>query len=345
MKPIRLVFGSNEFFVESRTKALLEDYSQWALETFDGAFHNINELKQTLDHVLTGLQTMDFFASQKCVWLKATNLLASDSPALTEGGKAIAERWIEGLRNLPEGVLLVISAVPVDKRTTLFKTLQGLSEWEELDDKQSELYLTKIIQQCSKQLGVGIEADARELLFQKLNKQPRAIANEFEKLACFKAFQGSITYDDVLQCTPTWANDEFFEPVEAFYEQNETRYLRSLRDYFILKNEARALLSALQNRNRLHIQLAALKLPSVSKVSLDKAYARYQETYGPINDKSSFCIFSQNPWYLSRIKTRFSLKTLLEIQKELVTVFDRTLSHPKYGEDWLKHLARFFAAE
>lgn len=339
---LHFIFGTDEFFVELKTKKLLDPFSQHSLEVIDGMANTLADCKQVLSKVIEALQTVDFFSSQKCVWLRGTNLFATGSPALTEGGQSTVEHFLSAVERTPEGVHLFLSASPVDKRTRFFKAMQALCTCEELEEKQSETYRKFLIQKLCKEWHMTIEPDACELLFQKLNRQPRAIANEWEKLACAKQGTGCITLQDVKTYTPTWLNDEFFEPVEAFYEKDEARYLRSLRNHFTLHKEMRTVCTLFQNRNRLLIQLASLRLPSVSKVNLEKKYSMYAENFGSINDKNTFCVFSQNPWYLSRLKSPFPLSTLLEIQQALVEVFDQLLQYPKQAYAWMGNFVRFF---
>ena len=340
---IYFIFGADDFFVELRAKKCIEERTkEFSLETIDGTVNTIADLKQVIDRVVEALQTADFFAPNKCVWLRATNLFSTGSPATTEGGQASAEKFLSLLQRLPSEVRLVISASPVDKRMRLFKTVQTLATCEEMEEKQSETYLRFLVKKLCKEQGVTIEADACELLFQKMNRQPRAIANEFEKLACAKQWSGSVTFEDVQTYTPTLMNNEFFEPVEAFYAKDTARYIRSLRQHFILNKEPRSVWTMFQNRNRLLIQSAALGLKSISKTTLDKAYTAYERDFGMVEDKNTFCIFTQNPWYVSRLKSKFSLQTLLEIQKALVGIFDQMLSYPKQACAWMEALVRFF---
>lgn len=341
---IHLIFGNDDFFVDLKTKKILEAYKDYSVEIIDGTMANIADLRRVIENAIESLRTMDFFSAQKCVWLRATNLLGPNSPALTEGAQATLDRWLGVIEKLPMDVHFVISASPVDKRTRLFKTLQTLAICEEMEEKRNEDYLHFLIKKFCEEQNVAIEPEAEELLSQKLNHQPRTIANELEKLACLKNFSGTITYDNVLKNTPTLINDEFFEPVEAFYEKNKERYIRSLRNHFILNKEMRSILTMMQNRNRLLIQLKVLDLQSISKNMLDVAYRNYEEFFGPVEEKNTFCIFSQNPWYLSRLKISFSLKQLITLQEEYTKIFDLILQTPNQACAYMENLVRFFCA-
>lgn len=342
MDNVYFIFGADEFFVDLKAKKVLEKYADIPLETFDGKMGTIADLTKTLGNCIESLRTLDFFSTQKCVWLRATNLFSANGPGTTEGAQPHIERWLEVLKTLPQDVIMLISASPVDKRIRLFKTLQELAVCDEMEDKKTDDYLRFLLQKLSQELQVTIAEDAAQLLLQKMNHQPRAVANEFKKLACIKNFSGKISPQEVLSYTPTLPNDEFFEPVEAFYEKNTERYVHSLRNHFILNKEMRSILSMMQNRNRLLIQLSALSLPTVSKATLERQYFSYEADFGLIRDKNSFCVFSQNPWYLSRLRVPFSLPTLLRLQQEFIVLFDQILAHPQQACAWMESLVRFF---
>ena len=317
---IHFIFGVDDFFVDLKAKKIIKEYSDIPLETFEGTVNAIADLKHLLQALTESLQTMDFFSMRKVVWLRSTNLFSNGSSATTEGGQPYMEKWFHVIEHLPEDVHLIISASPVDKRTRLFKNLQSLSVCDEFEEKNLNTYLQFLIKKLSQEQEVTIEPDALDLLEKKLNHQPRTIANEFNKLACLKNFSGSITLEDVLKYSPTLPNEEFFEPVEAFYAKDENRYIKSLRNHFILNKEMRSVLTMMQNRNRLLIQLSALNLSAVSQKTLEQQYSCYKNSFGPINEKNTFCIFSKNPWYLNRLKSTFSLGQLFELQEAFIHI-------------------------
>jgi hypothetical protein len=82
--------------------------------------------------------------------------------------------------------------------------------------------------------------------------------------------------------------------------------LESLDRYFFNQTSCRPLISALQNRLRLLIQIRSLadsgdvKLTAtgIAKAQFEVAVARHSATFGSAA-KSSANVFSQNPWYLT----------------------------------------------
>jgi DNA polymerase III delta subunit len=345
MEPFfQFIFGSDEFFVELKAKAVIETLANTSLEVIDGQMSTVSDLKRVFEIIVESLRTVDFFEPHKCVWLRNTNLFASTSPAITEAGQDAVEKWLHFLKRLPHETYFFISASMVDKRTKLFKTIQSLAYCTELEETEQGSRLHALIEKLSRQYTVTMDPNAVEIFIQKLNGHPRMISNEFEKLACFNNFRGIITLDCVLSNTPTVPNDEFFEPVEAFYAGDFKRYLQSLGNHFLLHKEVRSVLNALQNRNRLLLQMAYLRqkhaVTSCDKQSLASVEPIFRQFFGPMGAKNTFCVFSQNPWYVSRLKPHFPYEVLLQLQMDFVEVFDQLLKAPRNAYPIMENLAR-----
>jgi DNA polymerase III gamma/tau subunit len=178
-----------------------------------------------------------------------------------------------------------------------------------------------------------------------MNGGPRAIANEVEKLCTYVGEGGIIDDNVVSKLTPTVPSEEFFEPVEAFYSGDLERTLTAIRDFFLSQKEFRSLLAALQNRNRLLIQRKLVKTsPSHSWASLSAAH---KDLFGGCyEEKNSLCIFSQNPWFVSRLTSPFSLGKLRFIQKLYRDTFENLLRFPKTPRTWVENMVfRAFSYE
>jgi DNA polymerase-3 subunit delta len=340
----QFIFGSDEFFVELKAKTVIETLVDTSLEVIDGQMSTVSDMKRVFEAIVESLRTVDFFEPRKCVWLRNTNLFASTSPAITEAGQGAIEKWLHFLKRLPDETYFFISASMIDKRTKLFKTIQSLAYCTELEEAEQGSRLRAFIEKLSRQYAVTMDPSAVELFIQKLNGHSRMMSNEFAKLACFNNFRGTITRDCILSNTPTVPNDEFFEPVEAFYAGDFRRYLQSLRNHYLLHKEVRSVLSTLQNKNRLLLQMAYLRqkysVTSLDKQSLTFMEQTFQEFFDPIGVKNTFCLFSQNPWYVSRLKTYFPYEVLLQLQVDFVEVFDQLLKEPKNAYPIMENLAR-----
>ena len=149
----------------------------------------------------------------------------------------------------------------------------------------------------------------------------------------------------VADLVPVFGEGDFFEAAEQFFSGDLQEALRALRVHFFSGYEGRSLLTNLQNRLRLLIQMRVLieadLLPAgrVSQGALEKAAARFGPTAAEEGDKSS--VFCQNPWYLSRLApaaARFTLKRMFHFQEAFVQAFRGLVERPKEEESVLREV-------
>ncbi|HSH09735.1 MAG TPA: DNA polymerase III subunit delta, partial [Oceanipulchritudo sp.] len=158
---------------------------------------------------------------------------------------------------------------------------------------------------------------------------------------------GAITPELVAELVPSVGDSDFFEAAEAFYSLDLKWALEAIHRHFFAGHDARPLISSLQNRNRLLIQIKAMQASGairgrVSQSALEQAAGRYGSFFGEAGKKSSFCILSQNPWYVSRLGEclpRLSLKALFEFQEAFKDAFLEIISRPNEQEDVINAMA------
>jgi DNA polymerase-3 subunit delta len=173
----------------------------------------------------------------------------------------------------------------------------------------------------------------------KTGGNARLVAGEIEKLATYLDQPGgTITEDLVEQLVAAAGEGDFFEAAEAFFSRHLERTLEAIRQHFFSGHDARPLLSSLQNRNRLLIQVRALMLTGevrvsprgVDKAGLDRAAAYCADLYRSASgEKSGYNIFTQNPWYLGKVIGNAelpSLRRLIDHQFEFARAFEEILS-------------------
>ena len=148
---------------------------------------------------------------------------------------------------------------------------------------------------------------------------------------------------------PAFGEGDFFEAAEAFFARDLSWTLAAIHRHFFAGNDARPLLSALQNRNRLLIQVRVLadagevRLSGrgIDKASFERAAAAYRGAYGENPTKSAFNVFTQNLWYLGKLAGRGMplLKTLIDHQQEFIRGFDEIVKRPHDQEEVIRALA------
>ena len=137
----------------------------------------------------------------------------------------------------------------------------------------------------------------------------------------------------LLESDPSARGAELLARIEALAARDLPWALASLDRYFFNESSARPLLSALQNRLRLLIQIRCLVDSGDFRVSdaglpkgqFETASVRHGPTFGSAA-KSSANLFSQNAWYISNKvapgAARFTLAELVDLQLACADCFD-----------------------
>jgi DNA polymerase-3 subunit delta len=150
--------------------------------------------------------------------------------------------------------------------------------------------------------------------------------------------------------TPNFAQGDFFEAADAFGCGDLPRTLAALRRHFYAGGDARPVITALQNRNRLLIQLRVLldtgevRVGSrgLDKAGFERAAAAYARHFAGSTEKSSFNVFTQNPWYLGKLAGAAqlpSLRRLIDNQQEFIAAFEELIRRPTEQEEVLREMA------
>jgi DNA polymerase-3 subunit delta len=210
-------------------------------------------------------------------------------------------------------------------------------------------------------LGAELAPGALELLLAKVGANTRLLAEEVRKLATYAgqssdpapggAREGPITIEEahVAELTPNSAEGDFFEAAEAFCSGDLRWTLAALERHFFAGGDARPVIAALQNRNRLQIQIRALLdageiglgargIDGLSRAASAHG-ARFAEAAG---EKSSFNVFAQNAWYLGKVAGSAglpSLRRLIDNQLDLIVAFEEIIRRPQEQEEVMRELA------
>jgi DNA polymerase-3 subunit delta len=324
------VYGSDDFLVNRRARILYDTYCGGG-EIF--SWEQKSDVRLFIGRVCEAINTVPMFALTNDLWVRGVGFF---SGAESEETKACLIHLLDVIKSIKGGIVL-ISACPVDRRTKLFKEFSQLAECHDvtdIDDKSCAAFIREV---CGN-IGLGISAAAVDLLQNLIGKDTRLMQLELEKLANY-IYQDhdAITRDDVSLLVDPANGGDFFQQIENFYLANMDAKLDSIERYFFFANEARPLLGGLQSRTRLMIQLRALldsgKIQlgrSITKDQLDNLSKLFN-----INNiaKNSCNIFSQNPWYLSKLLesvNRYSLPHLLDIQVAIMEALAETANH--YGD-------------
>ncbi|MGJ3244426.1 MAG: DNA polymerase III subunit delta [Opitutales bacterium] len=361
-KPFMFICGDDDFLVVDRGKAAFAEMAEQLeaddmnREVIDGRAGNVAEVEETITRFVGAVQTLSLFGGAKAVWLKDVSFLADSVTGRAQGTLAQLDRLQAALAGIdPASVGVLITASPVDRRRSFFKWLQKHGATTDIkakdggDDALFALARTEVEAQ-----GCTITHDALEVLVSKLHGNARLIQGEANKLATYVTAEepagGEITETLVNDLVSAFGDADFFEAAEVFYTGDLRETLAAIDRHFFSIKDARGLISSLQNRNRLMIQLRVLMdggaiqvgRRGVSKSDLDRAARSYGDLFAGADAKSGYNVFSQNPWYLGRLAQaagRFPLKKLIDFQMAFIGAFESIIRRPNEQPDVMKEVA------
>jgi DNA polymerase-3 subunit delta len=348
------ICGQDDFLVARSGQRRFEELGgkevdEFSREVINGFAANVDEVEAALARFRESVQTLPMFGGRRIVWLKDVNFLAD-----TVTGRAETTlKAVEGLQELlksvrPDETAVLVTAAPVDRRRSFPKWCEKNSSFELADGGEDADALAGVVAAEAQAVGATFGPGAVELLLARIGPNARLLVEEVHKLADH-ADGAPIGESAVATLTPNAAQGDFFETADAFFSGDLQWTLAALKRHFFAGGDARPVLSALQNRNRILIQLRALSDAGDARVGprgvdgLQKAAAAYAPMYAEAaSEKSSFNVFTQNPWYVGKLAGSAPLPTLrrlIDNQREFVCAFEEIIGRPNEQEDVLRDMA------
>ena len=355
-KPFTFICGQDDYLVGrlglERFNALAAEVTdEFSREVISGFAANVSEVESAVNRLRESVQTVAMFGGKRVVWLKDVNFLADTVTGRAEGTLKLVEDLQEILAGLhPEETALLITASPVDRRRSFPKWCEKQADFAlaggEGDNPGEALAGMALAE--AKALGAEFAPGAIELLLAKVGANPRLLLEETRKLATYAGAGEKIAEAHVTELTPNAAEGDFFEAAEAFFSGDLPWTLAALHRHFFAGEDARPVISALQNRNRLLLQVRTLldagevRLGPRGIEGLPNAAATHGLKYAGAAAKSSFNVFTQNPWYLGKLVSNPNLPTLrrlIDNQQEFIATFEEIVRRPHEQEEVLRDLA------
>jgi len=347
------ICGDDDYLVGHEAKALFNKKAEgidndFSREIIEGAAGNIAEVEACLRQFRAAVQTLSLFGDRKVVWLKDVSFLADSVTGRSEGAKEHVAALQELLREVdPQSVDILVSACPVDRRRKEFKWFKEHGRFQDLKGQDSEKSLAEYLKAECAALDVTISGPAAMALIGRVSGNTRLLLEEARKLATYAGAQAEISEKMVMELVPSFGEGDFFEVAEAFFAQDLAWALRAIRRHFFIHSDARGIITTLQNRNRLMIQLRVLidagELSGFSKTAFESVQRIHQHHFGGVEDKSSFNLFTQNLWYLGNkiapAMEGLNLKRLIDYQMAFESAFIGILEHPNEQESVMRDLA------
>ena len=367
------VCGQDDFLVgragQERFAALSADAAdEFSREIILGFAGNVDEVESAVNRFRESVQTMPMFGGRRVVWLKDVNFLGDTVTGRAESTLKIVEDLQLLLQSVnPAEVAVIITAAPVDRRRSFAKWCEKNADFILADGGESggDEALAAIVAGEARTLGATFGPGAIELLLAKIGANTRLLVEEVNKLASYAGQPAAaqraeavpplppepilITEAHVAELSPNSAEGDFFEAAEAFFSGNLPWTLAALHRHFFAGGDARPVITTMQNRNRLLLQIRALldagdaSLGSRGVAGLSGGAARHRERFGEAADtKSSYNVFAQNPWYLGKLAGSAklpSLRRLIDNQREFIAAFEEIIRRHHEQEDVLRDLA------
>lgn len=358
-KPFIFVCGADDYLVnrlgKSRYDELTKDVTdEFAREIISGFANNVGEVESALNRFRESVQTVSMFGGKRVVWFKDVNFLSDSVTGRAESTLKLVEDLQELLASVdPEQVAVVITAAPIDRRRSFPKWCEKNGDFALVggDGDNAAESLAGVILAEARELGVTFGEGAAQLLLAKVGANTRLLIEETRKLATFAGGpdgKGTVIEEaHVAELTANTAEGDFFEAAEAFFSGNLQWTLRALHHHFFTGGDARPIISAMQNRNRILIQVRALADTGEVRVGqrgldgLPKAAPAYAHHFVGVTEKSAYNLFSQNAWYVGKLAGSGklpSLRRLIDNQQEFIRAFEEIVQRPNEQEEVLREM-------
>jgi DNA polymerase-3 subunit delta len=355
-KKFTFICGPDDYLVgrlgKERFDALSADVpDEFSREVISGFAGNVGEVESAVNRFRDAVQTVPMFGGKRAVWLKDVNFLADTVTGRAESTLQLVADLQQLLESInPDEVAVLITAAPVDRRRAFPKWCEKNAEFTLAggDGESAGEALAGVALAEARSLGVTFAPGALEILVAKVGANTRLLVEETRKLATYTAEGGQIDEAQVAELTANTAEGDFFEAAEAFFSGDLPWTLAALHRHFFAGGDARPIISALQNRNRILLQVRALADAGEVRVGprgldgLPKAAAAYASRFTGATEKSSFNLFTQNPWYVGKLAGSAklpSLRRLIDNQQDFVAAFEEIIRRPYEQEEVLRELA------
>ena len=364
-KTFTFICGADDYLVgrlgKERYDALAAEVTdEFSRETISGFAANVGEVETAVNRFRDSVQTVSMFGGKRAIWLKDVNFLADSVTGRAESTLQLVEDLQAILQAVnPAETAVLITAAPIDRRRAFPKWCEKNADYTLVggDGDGASEALAGVALAEAKLLGASFAPGAVELMLAKIGPNTRLIVEETRKLAMFAAPAGAatataeptvITEDHVAELTPNIAEGDFFEAAEAFFSGDLKWTLAALHRHFFSGGDARPVISALQNRNRILLQVRALvdagdaRLGPRGLDGLQRAGGTYASRFTGATEKSSFNLFTQNPWYVGKLAGSAklpSLRRLIDNQQEFIAAFEEIIQRPGEQEEVLREMS------
>ncbi len=353
-KPFTFICGADDFLVDrlgkERYAAMASEVEdEFSREILSGFANNVGEVETAINRLRDSVQTISMFGGKRVVWLKDVNFLADTVTGRADSTLKLVDDLKELLGSInPDHTAVLVTAAPIDRRRSFPKWCEKTADFTLVGGSDDGDALVGVILAEAKAIDVSISPDATRLLLAKIGANTRLIVEEVRKLSTYIEEGATIEEDHVAELTPNVAEGDFFESAEAFFSGDLKWTLAALERHFFAGGDARPIISAMQNRNRILIQVRALidtgeaQMGNRGLEGLKQAAPNYADKFGEaVSEKSAYNLFTQNAWYVGKLASSGrlpKLRRLIDNQQEFISAFEEIIRRPREQEEVLREM-------
>jgi DNA polymerase-3 subunit delta len=257
---VHLVFGEDEYLVSTNAKELVDRLcpkvdQAFGLEIIEARVDLVADAIAAIGRCLDGLRTLGFLGGRKVVWLRDATFLGSGVIGESADVKNRLDDLVKLIKaGLPQGQVLVVSALKVDGRSAFFKACQSAGNVVkfELPDKsyQLEQQARGTAGDAFRKIGLNIGPDALEEFLDKTGTDTRQIVQEVEKLSVYLGDRKNVQVADVRAIVSASREAISWDLADAVGNRDLAGTLKVLRQLLFQGENEVGLIISLENRFR-----------------------------------------------------------------------------------------------
>ena len=255
-----LIIGEDEFSATAAARERIDRFVPPAdqtlgLEIIDGQADIIDQALACLRQCLEAIRTIGFLGGRKVVWLRGVDFLSDPivgrNNEVQETLQILANTMAGGI---PEGHLLIITALKVDARTSFYKACIAQGELIECDlaakPWQRDRGAMTFTMHAFKDAGLQAGNELIGAFIQKVGTDTRQIMQETAKLATYLGGRREVQAADIEAITSTSRDLFAWDLADAVGMRDLPRSLTVLRQLLFQRMDPIRLISGLEGRFR-----------------------------------------------------------------------------------------------
>jgi len=267
-----LLYGSEgylrNYYKKALKVALVNEGDNLNYSYFEGTGTNPSEVAGLLS-------TMPFMAEHRVIIVENSGWMAKSSGEEGEeksSGDGKLSLVIEGIKNIPEDVIIIFVEEKADKRSKLYKAITSKGVAEEFGEQQDETLARWLINQA-KAAGKSMDPATAMYLVSECGKDMFLLEKEIEKLIAWCLDRPGITREDVDTVCTHQVNNKIFDMVTAIAMHRQKEALAMYYDLLVLRESPFHILTLLV---RQYTRMLAVKDAMLKKIPLASLAGRLE---------------------------------------------------------------------